>query len=145
MAGDNSTLTKPQFYSTLRLISLAQARMHSNITNESRYLLGSPMPADVRCASGLRALPSAVQRSGGLLPEALARSLLVGIGPVPPPPTMAGMLHGLLTKICTFCCYQDLDDASSAFVNAVYGPCTREVLEGKGVLSCHQCQQVIEA
>ncbi len=32
-----------------------------------------------------------VQRSGGTLPEAQARSLLVGIGPAVPPPTMAGL------------------------------------------------------
>ncbi|CAL8470940.1 g10482 [Coccomyxa elongata] len=54
VAGDSSSLTKQQFYSTLRLVSLAQ-------------------------------------RSGGTLPEAQARSLLVGIGPAVPPPTMAGL------------------------------------------------------
>lgn len=32
-----------------------------------------------------------MQRSGGTLPEAQARSLLVGIGPAVPPPTMAGL------------------------------------------------------
>ena len=32
-----------------------------------------------------------MQRSGGVLPEAQARSLLVGIGPAVPPPTMAGL------------------------------------------------------
>lgn len=32
-----------------------------------------------------------MQRSGGLLPEAQARSLLVGIGTAVPPPTMAGL------------------------------------------------------
>ena len=32
-----------------------------------------------------------MQRSGGALPEAQARSLLVGIGPAVPPPTMAGL------------------------------------------------------
>jgi hypothetical protein len=32
-----------------------------------------------------------LQRSGGVLPEAQARSLLVGIGPAIPPPTLAGL------------------------------------------------------
>ena len=32
-----------------------------------------------------------VQRSGGMLPEAQARSLLVGIGPATPPPTLTGL------------------------------------------------------
>ena len=62
VAGEAGALTKPQFYSTLRLISLAQA-------------------------------------SGGDLPEAAARSALVGIGPALPAPalhTLAG--HG--GKVC---------------------------------------------
>ena len=32
-----------------------------------------------------------LQRSGGKLPEAQARSLLVGIGPAIPPPTLTGL------------------------------------------------------
>ncbi len=32
-----------------------------------------------------------LQRSGGTIPEAQARSLLVGIGPAIPPPTLTGL------------------------------------------------------
>ncbi|KAK9844100.1 hypothetical protein WJX81_004424 [Elliptochloris bilobata] len=54
VAGDSPSLTKPQFYSTLRLISLAQ-------------------------------------RDGGVLNEAAARSVMIGVGPAVPPPVMAGL------------------------------------------------------
>jgi len=36
-------------------------------------------------------LVSAAQRSGGKLSEAEARSILIGLGPALPPPTMAGL------------------------------------------------------
>ena len=54
VAGDSSHLTKPQFWASLRLVSLAQ-------------------------------------KHGGPLPEAAARSTLIGVGPALPPPVLAGL------------------------------------------------------
>ena len=54
MAGDNSHLTKAQFWATLGLVSLAQNR-------------------------------------NGQLPDAEARSTLIGVGPALPPPVLKGL------------------------------------------------------
>jgi hypothetical protein len=54
VAGDNSHLTKAQFWASLRLLSLAQKRQ-------------------------------------GQLPEAEARSTLIGVGEALPPPILAGL------------------------------------------------------
>ena len=101
VAGNNSFLTKPQFYTTLRLISLAQAR----VCTDSCLLLGPNQvcrhcthkdESCLRCdaaAASMQVLTVwlAAQRSGGTLPEATARSLLIGVGAPVPPPRLTGL------------------------------------------------------
>ena len=88
VAGESAFFTKQQFYSAMRLISVAQVRggrrfFDFNVRTvraELRKVLGS------KCSS-----VCASQRSGGKLEEREARSVLIGIGPPVPPPQMAGL------------------------------------------------------
>lgn len=89
VAGESPSINKPQFYSTLRLISLAQVYCLSVSSITSVALL---FPVDAYAFSF-------VQRSNGNLEEAQARSVLIGVGPQVPPPQMQGLETRVATSI----------------------------------------------
>lgn len=61
------------------------------LANQSLVTFGTVEADGVSNAAATLNLCCATQRSGGALSQAEARSILVGLGPALPPPTMAGL------------------------------------------------------
>ncbi len=98
MAGNNPFLSKQQFYTAMRLVSAAQV-WHGLLhhTASSSFTWSSVLFTIARSSPSIP-LYRHLQRGGGKLSEAEARSILIGLGPALPPPTMAG-LEGLKTAV----------------------------------------------
>jgi hypothetical protein len=97
VAGNNPFLSKQQFYTAMRLVSAAQVLQHS--LHYMQIHQGHTATREMlrRNRVFMQSLYS-LQRGGGKLSEAEARSILIGLGPALPPPTMAG-LEGLKSAV----------------------------------------------